>query len=74
MCLPRYEGIRAQNLQQYMHLIVGIIMKVASSDDVGLVLVLGGCCPRPRLAYPSADVWQGGAFANLSRVERGEIL
>ena len=48
-------------------------MKVASSGDVGLALVPDGA-GRGLEALAISYVWQGGAFTNLSRVKRDDIL
>ena len=48
-------------------------MKVDSSGSVGLVSVLDGV-GRGRDSLDLSPMWQGGAFTNLSRVKRGEIL
>ena len=48
-------------------------MKVASSGDVGLALVPDGA-GRGLEALAISYVWQGGAFTNLFRVKRDDIL
>ena len=47
-------------------------MKLAYSGDVDLVFVLNGV-GRGRDSIVLSCMWQGGAFTNLSRVERGGI-
>ena len=48
-------------------------IKVASSGGVGLVLVLDGV-GRDRDSFVLSRRWQGGAFTNLPRIKRREVL
>ena len=51
----------------FSHLVFDRCMKVASSDEVGLVVILDGCWPRPRLACSFIHVARRCLHKPLSR-------